>query len=176
MARHDLPVKGMTSDGAAVAITEVEIGCLTQLAGWSGFEATAGRLLLALGLTVPDTYRVAARAGETTAWRVAPDRLLLRTATPPGLASSDDIAVLDLSQARICLSVTGTGAARLLSCVVALDFREAAFPAGTFVQTGLHHVGVLIERSDRDHFLVFIPTTWARSLRGLLADHLLLAA
>lgn len=175
-ARHDLPARGMTSDDAAVAIGETETGYLTQVAGWSGFEAAAGRMPLLLGLTLPATYSVPARAGEARAWRLAPDRLLLRTATPPGLASTGEIAILDLSQARICLSISGPGAARLPSCGVAPDVREEAFPTGSFVQTGLHHVGVLIERSDRDGFLVVIPTTWSRSPSGLLTDHLLLAA
>lgn len=176
MARDDLPVTGTLSDLARVTIDEIEIGHLTQLAGWSTFESAAERLLQSLGLALPIDYRTPVRAGETTAWRVAPDRVLVHSAAEPGLASSQDVAVLDLSQARVCLSVTGPGAAGLLSRVVALDFSETAFPIGTFAQTGLHHVGVLIERTGRERFLVFIPTTWARSLTELLIDHLLVAA
>lgn len=183
MARDDLPVTGTLSDLARVTIDEIEIGHLTQLAGWSNFEAAAERLLQTLGVVLPADYRMPARtyhtpvrAGATTVWRVAPDRVLVHSAAELGLASSPDVAVLDLSQARVCLSVTGPGAAALLSRVVALDFSGTAFPTGTFAQTGLHHVGVLIERTGRETFLVFIPTTWARSLTELLIDHLLVAA
>lgn len=176
MARDDLPVTGTLSDLARVTIDEIEIGHLTQLAGWSNFEAAAANLLQSLGIALPADYRMPVRAGATTAWRVAPDRVLVHSAAELRLASSEDIAVLDLSQARVCLSVTGLGAAGLLSRVVALDFSETAFPIGSFAQTGLHHVGVLIERTGRETFLVFIPTTWARSLTQLLIDHLLVAA
>lgn len=55
-------------------------------------------------------------------------------------------------------------------------FSEAAFPIGMFAQTALRHVGVLIDRHERNQFAVLIPTTWATSFTGLLVDHLAKAA
>ncbi len=176
MVRHGLPVSGSLSDGTRVTVDEVEIGCLTQLAGWSGFEAAAERLLRSIALPLPRDHRESSSTGLATAWRLAPDRLLVQSEAKLGVSSTADVAILDLSEARICLSIAGPGAAGLLSRVVPLDFSEAAFPSGTFAQTGLHHVGVLIDRKTAENFLVFVPTTWARSLTALLADHLLLAA
>lgn len=174
--KHILPFSGTTSDGLAVSITEVGSGFLTQLAGWDSFRETAGEALRARGVAFPDDYRTPARSGTTTVWRIAPDRVLVRSENPLGFENSNDLVVLDLSDARIVLTLEGSGAAGLLSRVVALDFAEGAFPVGSFVQTSLHHVGVLIDRHESDRFTVLIPTTWATSLIGLLVDHLTKAA
>ena len=172
MAEHRLPVSGTTSDGKSVSIEEIDTGCLTQVAGWESFEPAAGALLDGLGLALPGDYRSPARHGRFTAWRIAPDKVLVQSETPIIAAGFEDIVTLDLSQARVCIALSGIGAADLLSRVMTLDFSEAAFPSGTFAQGSLHHVGVLVERSQADAFQILIPTTWADSLIGLLVDHL----
>lgn len=174
--KHNLPITGVNSDGASVTVGEVGLGHLTQLAGWGTFTDAAGKALQAHSLSLPSDYRTPARNGATTVWRIAPDRVLVRSSTPLGVQGTDELVTLDLSDARTCMTVAGDGAAGLLSRVIALDFSEKAFPAGTFVQTSLHHVGVLIERQDRDRFLVLLPTTWARSLTDLVVAHLSIAA
>lgn len=174
--KHHLPIVGATSDGQAVAISEAEVGYLTQLAGWDNFERAGGDALRAQGLSLPAGFRRPVRRGLTTVWRIAPDRVLVRSDTTLSFNSSPDLAVLDLSEARICATLEGPGVAGLLSRVIALDFSEGAFPIGTFAQTALHHVGVLVDRGERDTFTVLMPTTWATSLTSLLADHLAKAA
>jgi methylglutamate dehydrogenase subunit D len=176
MAKQHLPIHGATSDGTAVTINEVELGFLTQLAGWDRFTEAADSLLRSQALSLPANYRTPVRRGRITAWRIAPDRVLVRSDTKLGLEGSNDIVVLDLSEARVCLTLEGVGAAGLLSRVIALDFSEAAFPIGTFAQASLHHVGVLVDRPGRDEFAVLIPTTWASSLTSLMVDHLAEAA
>lgn len=172
MAEHHLPVRGATSDGNAVAIDEVELGFLTQLAGWDRFGAAADAALRSRSLSLPGDYRTPVRRGKTTAWRIACDRVLVRSETALDFPDSDDIVTLDLSQARVCLTLGGPGAADLLSRVMPIDFSEAAFPAGTFAQASLHHVGVLVDRHGCDEFDLLIPTTWATSLTSLMANHL----
>ncbi len=174
--KHLLPMRGATSDGAAVTISEAELGYLTQLAGWENFENAVDDALRAQAVSLPTDFRSPVRRGLTTAWRIAPDRVLVRSDTTLGFESSSDLAVLDLSEARVCITLEGPGAAGLLSRVIALDFSEVAFPVGTFAQTPLHHVGVLADRHGRDQFMVLIPTTWATSLTSLLASHLAKAA
>lgn len=177
MARKNhLPILGAVSDGQTVTITEAELGYLTQLAGWQNFEKATDNALRARGLSMPTDFRLPVRRGLTTVWRTAPDRVLVRSDTTLGFETSSDLAVLDLSEARICLTLVGPGAAGLLSRVIALDFSEAGFPVGTFAQTALHHVGVLVDRSRHDSFAILVPTTWATSLTSLLADHLAKAA
>lgn len=174
--KHNLPLRGVNSDGAAALVREVELGFLTQLAGWGDFFDAADGILRMQSLSVPTDYRTPVRRGATTVWRIAPDRVLVRSDARMDFAKKDEIVELDLSDARVCLTLEGAGAAGLLSRMIALDFSETAFPAGTFAQTSLHHVGVLVERTEADRFAVFIPTTWARSLTDLLVNHLDVAA
>lgn len=174
--KHNLPLTGINSDGASVTIGEAELGNLTQLAGWDTFADAASSTLQAHSLSLPQDYCMPVRSASATAWRIAPDRILVRSVGGLGIQDTDELVTLDLSDARVCLTVVGAGAAGLLSRMIALDFSEQAFPAGSFVQTSLHHVGVLIERQDRDSFLILLPTTWAQSLTDLLVMHLAVAA
>ena len=172
MARDRFPVVGTISDGTAVAIDEVELGFLTQLAGWDRFREAAGNALGSQSLSLPEDYRLPVRHATATVWRIAPDRVLVRSEAKLPLESSDELVILDLSEARVCLAIEGPGAAGLLSRVIALDFSESGFPTGAFAQTALHHVGVLVDRQGPDRFTVLIPTTWATSMAGLLAGHI----
>lgn len=176
MPEHDLPICGTTSDGAAIQISEEPIGCLTQVAGWDTFTTSADEALRSQGLALPTDFRISIHHGLVTVWRIAPDRVLVRSDVPLKIASSSELVVLDLSEARVCLVLKGAGATSLLSRVIALDFSEASFPIGCFAQTAMHHVGVLVERFGQDEFGVFIPTTWATSLMDLMANHLSKAA
>lgn len=174
--KHNLPLRGVNSDGAAVSVREVDLGYLAQLAGWGDFVSAADNMLRAQALAIPEDYRTPVRRGMMTVWRIAPDRVLVRSDAKLDFTSTESVVALDLSHARVCLALEGPGAAGLLSRVIALDFSETAFPVGTFVQTSLHHVGVLIERTGEREFMAFIPTTWARSLTDLLVTHLATAA
>ncbi|ESY63176.1 hypothetical protein X743_33405 [Mesorhizobium sp. LNHC252B00] len=173
--KHNLPLRGVNSDGASVQVNEVEVGYLVQLAGWGNFADAADKALRSQSLSIPTDYRAPVSRGMMTVWRIAPDRVLVRSDSKLEFASTNDLVALDLSQARVCLTLDGPGTAGLLSRVIALDFDELLFPIGTFVQTSLHHVGVLVERQRRDQLTVIIPTTWARSLTDYLISHLALA-
>lgn len=171
--RHTLPMRGKTTDGLAVTISEVELGYLTQLAGWDAFDKLADGVLRKQDLSLADDYRSSFRRGLTTIWRIASDRVLVRSDTAMDLEPVEQLVVLDLSHSRICVRLNGPGAASLLSRVVALDLSEVGFPVGTFAQTAIHHVSVLIDRYRDDEFNVLIPTTFGQSLSGFLVDHLL---
>jgi heterotetrameric sarcosine oxidase gamma subunit len=165
-------IKGSTSDGKLVEISEDETGILTQLAGWHRFEETARAALQPHLLSLPQDGRRPIRAADKTVWRIAPDRALVMSSSPLRVESSHELVVLDLTDARMRLVVEGPGAADLLSRVMALDFSEATFPVGAFAQGALHHVGVLVDRRARDAFDLFIPTTWGTALKCLMVDHL----
>lgn len=169
---YSVPISGKTSDGLAVTLSEVELGHLTQLAGWSDFNKTVDYAFRTQGLSVPSDYRSAVRGGMAVIWRIAPDRVLVRSETALALESANDVSVLDLSDSRVCLALQGPGASGLLSRVAALDFSDAAFPVGQFAQTAIHHISVLIDRQDGEHFTVLIPTTFARSIASFLTQHL----
>lgn len=83
-----------------------------------------------------------------------------------------DLVRLDLSEARIRLRLDGPDTAGMLARVVSVNTSLAAFAPGSFVQTGLHQVGVLIDRLSEDRFDVLVPQSWARSVGGVLQLHL----
>ncbi|WP_172401971.1 sarcosine oxidase subunit gamma [Ensifer aridi] len=170
--KHQSPVRGTTSDGLPVTIREVELGTLTQLAGWEDFDILADGILRKQALSLPSDCRSSFRRGLTSVWRIAPDRVLVRSDTAMNFEAVDEIVTLDLSHSRVCLRLNGRGAASLLSRMVALDLSEAGFPIGTFAQTAIHHVSVLIDRVGMEEFDLCIPTTFAVSLTGFIAEHL----
>lgn len=171
MHEVSLPVTGRLSDGSTVTLSAFEPGHLTQIAGWSGFARIAQEALASLGLTLPKSYDRAGIAEDVRIWRIAPDRALIRSSGPIAVAGSDDMAVLDLSDAKAGLRVAGDGAAALLARLVAVNVDAKAFPPGCFIQAPIHQIAVLIERQSPDVFDLLIPTTWTHSLIGLMAAH-----
>lgn len=163
---------GVISDGRPVALAVAPGQCLTQIAGWDDFAARASDVLRPLGVEFPESYARAQTAGEMHAWRISPDRILLRSGTPPQLDTDADLAVLDLSHAKLEVTVSGAGAAGLLARVTAIDFSQKAFPAGNFVQAPIHGVGVLLERTGPEVFVLLVPTSWARSVVEFLVAHI----
>ncbi|WP_179298234.1 sarcosine oxidase subunit gamma [Mesorhizobium carmichaelinearum] len=174
--KYQLPVRGTTTDGLAVTISEVELGNLTQLAGWESFDKLADDVLRKQALSLPGDCRSSFRRGLTTVWRVAPDRVLVRSDTALSFGAVEPLVALELSDSRVCLRLNGPGASSLLSRVVALDLSDTGFPVGTFAQTAIHHVSVLVDRIGGDEFDILIPTTFGVSLSGFLGEHLKAAA
>jgi heterotetrameric sarcosine oxidase gamma subunit len=172
MADHQLPLQGKTSDGKSVSVQELPAGFISQLAGWESFVTAGSTVLRTLGIGFPENYRTPWRSKSAAVWRIAPDRVLIRSDEPLAIASTGELAVLDLSQAKFRLRLEGPGSAGLLARLAALDFSEASFPTGSFAQTGMHHIGVLVDRLDEDKFEILIPTTWATSLIELIGAHL----
>ncbi|MER2537444.1 MAG: hypothetical protein ABTQ31_20025 [Rhizobiaceae bacterium] len=165
--------QGATSDGKPVALAVGSAQRLTQIAGWGDFEPLASALLGALGLTFPAAYDRATVSGAMRAFRIAPDRLLVQSPEPLNLRPANGLAVLDLTHARLLLRVAGPGAAALLARAAAIDFSQKVFATGTFVQTAIHGVAVLIQRPEAEAFELFVPGTWAQSVFEFLTGHLL---
>jgi heterotetrameric sarcosine oxidase gamma subunit len=172
MVDRHLPFRGATSDGEDVSVREAPLGHLAQLAGWENFASSGGTLLRTLGLGLSEDYSKPWRGKDAVVWRIAPDRVLIRSEHPLAITSTPDLVGLDLSQARVRLRLEGPGTAGLLARLAALDFSETSFPVGSFAQTDMHHVGVLIDRFGPHEFEILIPTTWAPSLVGLVGAHL----
>jgi heterotetrameric sarcosine oxidase gamma subunit len=172
MADFALPIRGSTSEGQEVTLREISLGHLTQLAGWDDFMALATEQLGNLGLGLSEDYRLAWRQNDAVAWRIAPDKILIRSDRPLTISSTPDLVALNLSQAKIRLHLEGPGAFGLLSRLAAIDFSETSFPVGTFAQTGVHHISVLIDRVGQHEFEVLVPTTWGSSLIEIMNVHL----
>jgi heterotetrameric sarcosine oxidase gamma subunit len=161
---------GLTSDDEPVQITQTPIFGLWQIAGWDGFETAVAAPLKTLGLTLPADYKTVAKAADVKLWFIAPDRVLIQTERAQ--QSSEHLVALDLSDARIQLNISGAGATGILMRTVPIDLSFAALPIGTFAQTGLHHIGILIERLAENTYTLLIPRSWAETVFEVLILHL----
>jgi methylglutamate dehydrogenase subunit D len=153
-------------------------GALVQLAGWGNFSEAIGPTLSALGFSGLGDYKTARTAGAFVCYRLAPDRILLRSDDATGIAEmmstrpEAEVAVLDLSHSRWVLRFETTTAAELLARLAPLDFDLSAFPVGSFAQTGINHVGALIHRLRAERFDVLVPYTWMDSIWNMDAIRL----
>jgi heterotetrameric sarcosine oxidase gamma subunit len=163
------------SDGPGVCLSEARSPALFQIAGWRDFPDMLAPGLAELGFRGTGDYRRCDVANELLLYRTAPDRALLAGpvgfALPESLRSNPDLAVLDLSHARTRIIVEGSGVEDVMARLAPVDFRAASLPAGEFVQTGIHHVGVLIHRTAANRFEIHTPVTWARSLWDFICQN-----
>jgi|GEM_PF-1911443 len=171
--------------GSAVRLGERPLGELMQLSGrGNGFSNRLGSVLSGLGVdSAPDFGEVAVGDNGLEVLRLAPDRLWLRS--PPreaGVrqAKALDLALaangldlevmwkLDLSQSRAVIVIEGAGegcgAEDLLARLISLDCDASMFEPGSFEETVLHDVSVLVQRKGLAEFEILVPVTWAQSL------------
>ena len=151
-----------------------------QLLQIGSFQRTAGPLNTAvttvLGSPLPTSSSIVQRTGAHRLYRIASDQywiLTPETAVVDALVQSlaPELASLTvLSSARLRLALEGPAVTTLLGKVVSIDLRAAAFPAGSFAQTGLHHVGVLLERLGPERFELHVLRTYAASVWDWLID------
>lgn len=144
-----------------------------QAATWAdgvpAWQAALSQALGALPLQVGETCASSAgllmRVGPEELWVVGDDPQAvaarhvaqLRQHVPADLGS-----VLDLSHARVRLSVSGPRCVSMLSKLYALDFRIHAFPIGRVALSGHHHVPCALHRTSADGFDAYLFTTYAR--------------
>lgn len=154
---------------------------LTQISTWSSsIGALSSALHRALDCDPPLHTGQLVACGLGTLMRSGPFEFLLvgDTNQAPsdrvGLLrqhiSADLGAVLDLSHARVRVSVHGEKAVDALSKLYALDFRPAAFDKGSFALTGHHHIPCLLHRVDALHFHAYYFSTYARGQIETLMD------
>lgn len=155
-----------------LAIEEVGGRDLLQLAGWSeSFEAVIARLAHRCGCAAPRDTRSASTAGATTLFRIGPDCVWLTAPADRNLGCSlngvftaDEAVVTELGHSRTIIRVSGRAAADLLARFVAVDLDEREFPIGSFAQTALLHIGVLVHRAFSSGFDVYMPRSYAVSI------------
>lgn len=168
---------GAGTGDPGVVLTERPLGTLVQIAGWrDSFESAAGAVLQRLGFRGVGDFDCAQVAGDALAFRCAPERVLLRFASPAAWAAifaGIDQAltpVLDLSHSRTVLSLTGAKVADLLARVLPIDCDDAEFPVDRFVQSALHSVGVLVHRRAGG-FEISVPRSFAVAIWEVLTEN-----
>ena len=158
---------------------------LSRLPAWQllqigSFQSTAARLDAAvagvIGSALPTSSSIVQHTGAHRLYRIACDQYWILT---PDADLSDALAqalapemasLTPLSNARVRIALAGPAATALLGKVVSVDLRAPAFPAGSFAQTGLHHVGVLLERHGPTSFELHVLRTYAASVWDWLID------
>jgi len=161
-----------------LVLSEQPLGTLIQLSGWpDNFEQAATPVLQRLGFAGLGDFNHAQAAGGLLAFRIAPERVLLRLASSVGLESLGEAAqtpALDLSHSRTVLRVAGAAAADLLARGLPIDLGAAVFPAGRFVQSGIHSIGVMVHRLADDNgapvFEIYVPRSYAVTIWEFLTE------
>lgn len=150
---------------------------LLQLGHFRHTRAQLDAVLVALtGSPLPTSTCVVQHAGVHRLYRIAADQYWIVTPELSlldalALAVAPEVASLTpLSHARVRIALEGPAVAALLAKVVSVDLRPSAFASGTFTQTGLHHVGVLLERLGPTQFELYALRTYAASIWDWLID------
>ncbi len=154
--------------GPGVTLSEAPVLGLAQIAGWGDFDAAVSPGLNTFGFCDAGDFRICRNANDMRLYRISPDRILIAAMSPitlpEGLQNETSLAVLDLGHARTRIAVEGPAAEDVMARLAPIDFRKAAMPVENFVQTGIHHVGVLIHLTSASRFEILVPVAWARSI------------
>jgi sarcosine oxidase subunit gamma len=159
-------------------MAEVRGRDLVQVAGWPGrFLPVLSKAAALVGCVPPLDTRTAAGDGKIVLFRIGPERLWIAApvarAVGPRLREAlpaEDAAVTELGQSRVVLRLSGALAPALLASAVAVDLDPALFPVGSFAQTGMHQVGVLLHRAGAAAFDLYLPRSYAQSLTEWVAE------
>ncbi|MEX3010587.1 sarcosine oxidase subunit gamma [Hoeflea sp. TYP-13] len=148
-----LVTTGAVELAAGLRCEENSISGLVLVSAWPDTaDKVFGTVGKALKIGIPDDCRTTAGSDHATAFRIAPRRLMIVSQTPDlfsslkGAVPCEDGSVSQQDHSRIRIRLTGPGAAALLSRGAPVDFDRSVFPAGTFAQTGIHHMWVLIHK------------------------------
>ncbi len=155
---------------------------LSELRGW---------YLLQLGVFTDSAFAQAASAaldtplpqqaqqpvqGKARVYRIAQDQywVVTRDATLSAqllAAIAPDIGtVTSLSHARVRVGVSGGPVRSMLGGVLSVDLHPTRFKVGEALQTGMHHLPVLVERTDEDRYEFYFLRTFAQTLWEWLTD------
>lgn len=171
---------GAGSDEPSLVLSEQPLGTLVQISGWrDSFAGAAGAVLQRLGFAGVGEFDRAQATTAGVAFRIAPERVLVRLASSASWQAVPDgidpalTPVLDLSHARTVVAVAGADVPALLARLLPIDFDDRAFPPGHFVQSGIHGVAVLVYRpatSGAGGFEIYLPRSYAASIWDLIAE------
>jgi heterotetrameric sarcosine oxidase gamma subunit len=170
---------GAGSGEPSVVVSERPLGTLIQLSGWrDNFGAAGGAVLQRFGFPGVGEFGRAQVAQDAVAFRIAPERVLVRFASSTFSQKLEGVGValtpvLDLGHSRTLVAIAGTGAPDLLARLLPIDFDEAGFPPGHFVVSAMHSVAVMVHRladPPGSVFEVYLPRSLAAALWKVIAE------
>ena len=165
------------AESGALRIEELRGWRLCQITCAPGAEAALSLALQASGTgPLPRTGNLVSVLGDMRLYAIAPRTWWWLSPADAPVAdfsltldpAMGSVTVLTAARARIALE--GPAAREVLQKGIAVDLHPRAFPVGRAVFTGLDHVGVMLERVAEERWELFVPTTWARSVREWLDD------
>ncbi len=158
-------------------IEEGSISQWTQLCVFPGSQAAVSSAWhTCFGYALPESPSRFHADGAARVYRTAVDQYWLRDFTAPQLASievvlsAESAALIDLSDSRVTIRVAGRSARHVLSQWITLDLHPSVFAIGTFAQTGIHHVGGMLERNGADDYSFVALRTFALTVWEALTD------
>lgn len=154
-------------DAVGVTITQVTDITLWQMAAWPNtIDQTSADLAQHAGVGSVPSMCQASGDHRLALLRIEPLKFWVYGAAVSSKDASES-AVLDLSQSRTQLRLSGPKATTVLNGFLPLDLRESSFALNHVASSAFHHVGVTLWRSDAGYEL-FIPRGFAVSVWELL--------
>ena len=171
---------GDAMSGAGITLSERPFRAMVNLRGDAGDTGFLGAVGAAAGVELPLEPNTTRRSGSVTALWLGPDEWLItapqgeeRVLVPALRASLGDrhAAVVDLSESRTVIAVSGAHARDLLAKGCTLDLHPRAFPVGACAQTGLARAGAILHLVDEaPSFEITILRSFADYMWVWLAD------
>lgn len=165
VGRHGAP-----RDAAGVVARELAERSLVHVEARQGrTHEVAGALVKALDLAAAPTPRALARRGGVTMawagpgiWTIASDEARGALAKQLEAAIGATASVVDQSDGRAALRLSGRSVRKALSKGVPIDLDRRVFPPGSVALTKLSHLAVqLWHVGDEDTFELIVPRTAA---------------
>ncbi|MEM6678819.1 MAG: hypothetical protein AAF675_13205 [Pseudomonadota bacterium] len=163
-------LRGM--EAAQVTLSEAPMAALWQVTAWPEALAAAGTAAAAsVGVGTAPGPGQALTAGLGAVLRTEPLRFWVVVEDGPVRSPEPGEAgtVLDLTQARWRVRLSGPGRVALMARLGPLDWRAQAFPVGRVASTEIGHVGVTVQ-AEPEAFALFLPRSFAEALAGLILE------
>ena len=149
---------GDVTDGAGVTLSEAFFDFTAEIAAFPGKEEAVSKLISKAGARIDGSMSF-----QFAQYRwLAAGTLKFRAGLENGIDGAQG-SFVDLSHGRSAITVRGRKAEWVLSKLFAVDFRGAAFPAGTGLATMHHDIFAQIYRSGAQSFDIFVYRSFARS-------------
>lgn len=164
---------GVVSGTPSVEIHERLAPSLVQISGWpDSFNSACDKLKGALDIEIPGDLTRAVTHNDKSVFRVGPERLWLTGPSDDQALQSFDESILgeegcltDISHSRTVIRISGPATRTLLNRGLPVDLDNEVFPVGAFAQSAIHHIPVLVHRTDSDDqcciFDVYISREYA---------------
>jgi sarcosine oxidase, subunit gamma len=171
-------LNGVRARDAVIGIVDTGPRGQVMLKGDLASPDVAGALREAAGVEVPGVWR-AAFAGDRGAVWMAPDELLLLLPYPQApeavarlgeMLAGQHVLVLDVSDMRAVLRLTGPLAGEVLAKGVPCDVRDRAFPTGSTRRTTTAGIAVALWRMEAEVWEIAAFRSYAHHLMAWLED------